>query len=198
MREYGDFQLNAKSNFFSTNEDEFSEDWFGTDQSCCFCAPIQSGVKMVGPYWIFNFVFLALQIHGITDDGSSTHEMASPQFYYVSYTIILPLLYSFYRYARWLCSDSSDQRNSLVTAGLISVLSVGSLYIWFFIYFSNLEATDFLTEDKILLILLLFAVPQLSINSYLYSKLKVFANQLEDQKEKKQIIIQKIKNQGKK
>ena len=159
MQEYGHMSMTDTNILKNNHIEEPDEDWFGTDQSCCFCSPIFSGVKMMGFYWVVNFVFLAIQIHGITDDGSSKHENARPQFYYVSYIIISPFLFTFYRYLRWLLSDSLDHRNNLVSGSFVATVSVAALYVWFFIYFSNLEATDFLTMDKILLILLLFAVP---------------------------------------
>ena len=46
------FRINANQ--------EPDEDWFGTDQSCCFCSPIFTGVKMMGIYWTLNFIFLAV------------------------------------------------------------------------------------------------------------------------------------------
>ena len=58
--------------------------------------------------------------------------------------------------------------------------SISALYVWFFIYFLQIEESNWQTMDKILLILLLFAVPQLSIQSYIYNALKAYAEQIEE------------------
>ena len=61
--------------------------------------------------------------------------------------------------------------------------SISTLYVWFFVYFVQIEESNWQTMDKILLILLLFAVPQVSIHSYIYGVLKTFAEQIDDEDE---------------
>ena len=34
------------------------DDWFGSDFSCCFCVPIKLGVKLIGFWWVVNFLAL--------------------------------------------------------------------------------------------------------------------------------------------
>ena len=146
------------------------DDWFGSDFSCCFCVPIQLGVKLIGMWWVINFAALVWQINGVTDDGSSKGDLAGPQFYYICYFFLSWWAYAFFKYAVWMCNDTFTNRNELVGACFVIMCSIGSLYFWLFIYFITLEEgnRELGTGNKILLVILLFCAPQLTLHSYYY------------------------------
>ena len=50
---------------------EDDDDWFGGDFSCCFCLPIDVGIKTSAGWSLINWLLLIWQINGVTDDGSS-------------------------------------------------------------------------------------------------------------------------------
>ena len=58
-------------------------------------------------------------------------------------------------------TDNFENRNGLIKGSYAITISLGALYLWFFVYFVNLEDNDFATKDTIFLVILLFAVPQI-------------------------------------
>ena len=77
------------------------DDWFGGDNSCCFCVPMNMGVRFIGMFWAINLMGLVIQIHNVTDDGSSKHQNANDQFYYVSYMFMVPIVFGIFRFMRF-------------------------------------------------------------------------------------------------
>ena len=101
------------------------------------------------------------QINGITDDGSSKGEKAGPRFYYMSYICWSPWLYAIINFLRFMKTDNFENRSGLIKGANAIAISLGALYLWFFVYFINIEDNDFATKDTIFLVILLFAVPQI-------------------------------------
>ncbi len=60
--------------------------------------------------------------------------------------------------------------------------SIGALYFWLFVYFITLEEgnRELTTADKILLVILLFCAPQLTLHSWQYNALKCYAEQIDE------------------
>jgi hypothetical protein len=63
--------------------------------------------------------------------------------------------------------------------------SIGALYFWLFVYFITLEEgnRELTTADKILLVILLFCAPQLTLHSWQYNALKCYAEQIDEDDE---------------
>ena len=136
-----------------------SEEWFGTDYSCCLCIPIKTGVYLIGLIQLVNSIAILFQINGITDDGSSKGVTAPPRFYYMSYLCWSPWLYANFNFLKFIVSDTFENRNALVRGSTAITISLTATYFWFFVYFINIEETDLSTKDTIFLVILLFAVP---------------------------------------
>ena len=115
----------------------------------------------MGFFQIINAVAVMYQINGITDDGSSKGEKAGPRFYYMSYICWSPWLYAIINFLRFMKTDNFENRNGLIKGSNAIAISLGALYLWFFVYFINIEDNDFATKDTIFLVILLFAVPQI-------------------------------------
>ena len=58
---------------------------------------------------------------------------------------------------------------------MASFCSVIALYTWMFVFFVSIEDSDFQTKNTILLIILLFASPQIMLYAYFDAILKRFA-----------------------
>ena len=151
------------------------DDWFAGDFSCCLCFPIDLGINLIGFFTILDGIFVASQIHGITDDGRDDGENAPAFFYLVSYLCWMPFLAGIAAFVKYKKSDSEEIRNYMVKANLSVLIGVIALYCWYLTYFLNAGTTNFMEKDMILLVVLGFASPQILLFAYFDQVLRRFA-----------------------
>jgi hypothetical protein len=137
--------------------------------------PIEVGVRVIACFTAINALLLLWQINGVTDDGSSKGERAGPKFYNMSYFCLSPFLYSMFQYIKNWRNDSETSREQLIKGNMACFISVIALYTWMFVYFISIEESDFQTKNTILLIILIFASPQILLYAYFDAVLKRWA-----------------------
>ena len=101
--------------------------------------------------------------------------MAPPLFYLVSYICWLPFLAMTAAFINYKRKDSEDARVMLLKANTILLCGVSALYTWFILYFLSVDEGSFGEKDLIVLIVLMFASPQILVLAYNDSVLRRYA-----------------------
>jgi len=88
---------------------------------------------------------------------------------------LTPFLYAAFKYFMHYRRDTEYNREELIKGNIAVFCSVIALYTWMFVFFVSIEESDFQTKNTILLIILIFASPQILLFAYFDGVLKRFA-----------------------